>query len=200
MYSPAQFGKMIGKSVKTLQRWDTEGTLVANRTPTNRRYYTHDQYLEYIGVKAIEGKSSIVVYSRVSSVAQKPDLANQITALENFCTANGYAVTEWVSEIGSGLNYNRKKFNKLFLDIEMGNVSMLIIAHKDRLVRFGFEWFESFAERHGCKIIIMNQESLSPAEEVTQDLLAIIDCFSSRLYGLRKYKDKVKELVQTKEQ
>ena len=200
MYSPAQFGKMIGKSVKTLQRWDTEGTLVANRTPTNRRYYTHDQYLEYIGVKAIEGKSSIVVYSRVSSVAQKPDLANQITALENFCTANGYAVTEWVSEIGSGLNYNRKKFNKLFLDIEMGNVSMLIIAHKDRLVRFGFEWFESFAERHGCKIIIMNQESLSPAEEVTQDLLAIIDCFSSRLYGLRKYQDKVKKLVQTKEQ
>ena len=76
---------------------------------------------------------------------------------------------------------------------------MLVIAHKDRLVRFGFEWFESFAERHGCKIIIMNQESLSPTEEVTQDLLAIIHCFSSRLYGLRKYKEKVKELVNSKE-
>ncbi|WP_158652849.1 recombinase family protein, partial [Acinetobacter indicus] len=74
-------------------------------------------------------------------------------------------------------NYKRKKFNQLFLDIEMGKVSMLIIAHKDRLVRFGFEWFESFAERHGCKVIIMNQESLSPTEEVTQDLLAIIHCF-----------------------
>ena len=61
------------------------------------------------------------------------------------------------------------------------------------------EWFESFAERHGCKIIIMNQESLSPTEEVTQDLLAIIHCFSSRLYGLRKYKEKVKELVNSKE-
>ncbi|MBK4748572.1 hypothetical protein GLGAKIBC_03889 (plasmid) [Acinetobacter baumannii] len=81
----------------------------------------------------------------------------------------------------------------------MGKVSMLILAHKDRLVRFGFEWFESFADRHGCKIIIMNQESLSPTEEVTQDLLAIIHCFSSRLYGLRKYKDKVKELVSSKE-
>ncbi len=55
-------------------------------------------------------------------------------------------------------------------------------------LRFGFEWFESFADRHGCKIIIMNQESLSPTEEVIQDLLAIIHCFSSRLYGLRKYK------------
>ena len=66
-------------------------------------------------------------------------------------------------------------------------------------MRFGFEWFESFAERHGCKIIIMNQESFSPTEEVTQDLLAIIHCFSSRLYGLRKYKEKVKELVNSKE-
>ena len=142
MYSPAQFGKMIGKSVKTLQRWDTTGVLIAKRNPKNRRYYTHEQYLEYIGLKAQRDKSSIVVYSRVS---------------------------------------------------------LLVVAHKDRLVRFGFESFEAFAERHGCEVVIMNQESLSPAEEVTQDLLAIIHCFSSRLYGLRKYKDKVKKLVETKE-
>nr|WP_241261994.1 MerR family transcriptional regulator [Acinetobacter baumannii] len=75
---------MIGKSVKILQRWDTEGTLVACRNPKNRRYYTHDQYLEYIGIKATEDKSSVIVYSRVSSAAQKPDLANQVSALENF--------------------------------------------------------------------------------------------------------------------
>lgn len=199
MYSPAQFGKMIGKSVKTLQRWDTTGVLIAKRNPKNRRYYTHEQYIEYIGLKAQRDKSSVVVYSRVSSAAQKPDLKNQIDALEKFCSANGYAVDEWLSETGSGLNYKRKKFNKLFLDIEMGKVTLLVIAHKDRLVRFGFEWFEAFAERHGCEVVIMNQESLSPAEEITQDLLAIIHCFSSRLYGLRKYKGKVKKLVETKE-
>jgi predicted site-specific integrase-resolvase len=198
MYSPAQFGKMIGKSVKTLQRWDVEKTLVAHRNPKNRRYYTHDQYLKYIGIKADSSKALTFVYSRVSSAAQKPDLKNQVEALEEFCSANGYAIDEWISETGSGLNYKRKNFNKLFLDIEMGKVSLLIIAHKDRLVRFGFEWFEAFAQRHGCEIVIMNQESLSPAEEVTQDLLAIIHCFSSRLYGLRKYKDKVKNLVETK--
>ena len=172
--------------------------MTARRNPKNRRYYTHDQYLEYIGIKA-DDTSSIVVYSRVSSAAQKPDLKNQIDALEKFCAANGFAVNEWLSETGSGLNYKRKKFNKLFLDIEMGTVSTLVIAHKDRLVRFGFEWFEAFAERHGCKIIIMNQESLSPAEEVTKDLLSIIHCFSSRLYGLRKYKDKVSSLIKARE-
>jgi predicted site-specific integrase-resolvase len=186
---------MIGRSVKTLQRWDQDGALVAHRNPKNRRYYTHDQYLEYIGVKANEEKGKVVVYSRVSSAAQKPDLENQIAALEKFCAANGYAVDQWFSETGSGLNYKRKKFNKLFIDVEMGCVSKIIIAHKDRLIRFGFDWFECFADRHGCEIVIMNQESLSPAEEVTQDLLAIIHCFSSRLYGLRKYKDKVIEMA-----
>lgn len=199
MYSPAQFGKMIGKSVKTLQRWDSDGVLVARRNPKNRRYYTHDQYLEYIGVKANETKSKIVVYGRVSSPAQKPDLKNQISALEVFCAANGFAVDEWLTEVGSGLNYKRKKFNSLFLDIEMGKVSKVIIAHKDRLIRFGFEWFEAFAQRHGCEIIVMNQESLSPAQEVTQDLLAIIHCFSSRLYGLRKYKKEITDIAKTKE-
>ncbi|MGR5367035.1 IS607 family transposase [Photobacterium damselae] len=199
MYSPAKFAAMIGKSVKTLQRWDSEGILIAYRNPKNRRYYTHDQYLEYIGVKANETKSKIVVYGRVSSPAQKPDLKNQISALEVFCAANGFAVDEWLTEVGSGLNYKRKKFNSLFLDIEMGKVSKVIIAHKDRLIRFGFEWFEAFAQRHGCEIVVMNQESLSPAEEVTQDLLAIIHCFSSRLYGLRKYKKEITDIAKTKE-
>ena len=179
-------------------RWDIEGVLTACRNPKNRRYYTRDQYLQYIGIKA-DSKAATVVYARVSSAARKSDMRNQIEALEGFCAAAGFSVHEWHSEIGSGLNYKRKKFNKLFLDIEMGKVSTLVVAHKDRLVRFGFEWFEVFAERHGCKIVIINQESLWPVEEVTKDLLSIIHCFSSRLYGLRKYRDKVKKLVETKE-
>lgn len=190
---------MINRSVSTLQRWDRDGVLHAHRNPQNRRYYTHDQYLKYIGQTPDSGEARIVVYSRVSSAAQKPDLKKQIEALEIFCAANGYAVEEWLSETGSGLNYKRKKFNQLLIDIEMGEVSRLVIAHKDRLVRFGYEWFEQFAKRHGCQITVMNQERLSPTEEVTQDLLAIIHCFSSRLYGLRKYKTKLKELVHTKE-
>lgn len=63
-----------------------------------------------------------------------------------------------------------------------------MIAHKDRLVRFGFEFFEKFCDDHGCKIVVMNTESLSPEEEMVQDLLLIVHCFSSRLYGLKRYK------------
>ncbi len=72
--------------------------------------------------------------------------------------------------------------------VERGEVSEIVIAHKDRLVRFGYEWFERFCTNHGTKIVVMNVESLSPEEEVTRDLLSIIHCFSSRLYRLRRYK------------
>jgi predicted site-specific integrase-resolvase len=82
--------------------------------------------------------------------------------------------------------------------VESGEISKIIIAHKDRLIRFGYDWFELFCKKHGTDIIAMNQESLSP-EEVTQDLLSIIHCFSSRLYGLRKYKKNIRENIKAKE-
>ena len=198
VYKINEFSRLVGRSVKTLQRWDVEGTLIAHRNHKDRRYYTHDQYLKYIGMKADDTKK-IIVYSRVSSANQKQDLISQTKALEKYCEVHGYCVDTWISEIGSGLNYNRKQFNKLFEEIALGQISKVIIAHKDRLVRFGFEWFESFAKRHGTKIEVMNQESLSPEEEMTKDLLSIIHCFSSRLYGLRKYKKNINAMIKEKE-
>jgi len=195
VYAPREFAKMVGRTVKTLQRWDREEILTAYRTPTDRRYYTHDQYLQYIGIKADDKKKTIVYY-RVSSAGQKNDMERQKQALEIFCTANGYAIDEWCNDIGSGMNFKRKNFNKIMEMIEIGEVQRLIIAHKDRLVRFGFEWFNMFAKRHNTNIIIMNNESLSPQEEMVQDLLSIVHCFSSRLYGLRKYKKQIKEDVE----
>ncbi len=176
IYRPHEFGKLIGRTTQTLQRWDNKDILKAHRTPTNRRYYTHDQYLEYIGQKASENKL-IVVYYRVSGSGQKNDLASQKQALEQFCTASGKAVDLWLKDIGSGLNYKRKNFVRLLEMVERGEVSEIIIAHKDRFVRFGYEWFEKFSDDHGTTITVMNNESLSPEEEITRDLLTIIHCF-----------------------
>ncbi len=192
-YSPKKFGALIGRSVITLQRWDRDGVLKAHRTPTDRRYYTHEQYLQYIGQKAVQKK--IVTYCRVSSVGQKKDLASQRQAVEQFCIASGRAVTERLEDVGSGLNYKRKNFIRLMEMVERGEVSETVVAHKDRLVRFGFEWFEKFCTDHGCSITVMNAESLSPEEEMTRDLLSIIHCFSSRLYGLRKNKKKLYDMI-----
>jgi len=74
-------------------------------------------------------------------------------------------------------------------------VKVLYVAHKDRLCRFGFELVEQILQWSGGKIVVANAETLSPQEELTQDLLSIVHCFSSRLYGLRKYKSKVKKIV-----
>lgn len=192
-YAPREFGKLIGRTTQTLQRWDRLGILKAHRTPTDRRYYTHDQYLQIIGQKAKEQK--IMVYCRVSSAGQKGDLESQKKAVEQFCIAAGKPVGLWLQDIGSGLNYQRKNFVLLMEMVEHGEVSEIVIAHKDRLVRFGYEWFEKFCRDHGATLTVMNAETLSPEVEMTQDLLSIIHCFSSRLYGLRKHKKQIARLV-----
>jgi putative resolvase len=192
IYSPKQFGQLIGRSVNTLQKWDRKGILKAHRSPTNRRYYTHDQYLAYRGLVAEAGGKTIV-YARVSSAGQKPDLANQVAALRDYCQRHSYQPDEWIEEIGSGLNYQRKHFNRLMEQIELGQVRRLIIAHQDRLVRFGFEWFTAFCARHRTELLIVNGDALSPEQELVQDLLSIVHVFSARLYGLRSYKKVIRD-------
>ncbi len=197
MYTVGEFAKLINRSVHTVQRWDVTGRLKAHRTPTNRRYYTHQQYLEYLGIVAKDASKN-VVYIRVSSGSQKNDLQNQKKALEEFCKAKGLEVAEWYQDIGSALNYNRKKFLTLLEEVEQGKVKKIIIAHKDRLVRFGYEWIESFCWRHGTEIITMSNESLSPEQEITKDILTILHVLSCRSYGLRKYKDEISKEIQNK--
>ena len=141
----------------------------------------------------------LVTYSRVSGAGQKKDLILQQNAVESFCFASGKSIDKKFDDIGSGLNYKRKNFILLMEMVERGEVSEIVIAHKDRLVRFGFEWFEKFCKDHGTTIIVMNSEASSPQEEMTKDLLSIIHCFSSRLYGLRKYKKKILEMSQENE-
>jgi len=192
-YHIQAFGKLIGKSTKTLQKWDREGKLVAHRSPqSNRRYYTHDQYLEYRGLKAAEYGQTIV-YARVSGGAQKPDLLNQIEALKAYCMMHNSQVDEWLQDVGSGLNYKRKNFTYLMEQVELGHVRGIVIAHPDRLVRFGYGYFEAFCERHNCEIMVINGDTLSPEQEMVQDLITITTVFSARLHGLRSYKRGIKE-------
>ena len=193
-YKPNEFAEMIGVSVKTLQRWDNEDILKAFRSPTNRRYYTNQQYLEYSG-KTVCDKDTrkTIIYTRVSSSGQKDDLKNQVDFLRQYANAKGIIVDEVFEDIGSGLNYNRKKWNKLLEDCILGMIQTIIVSHRDRFIRFGFEWFERFLKSKGVELIVVNNEALSPQEEMIQDLISIIHVFSCRIYGLRKYKKKIEE-------
>ena len=132
-----------------------------------------------------------VIYSRVSTNGQKDDLINQIEFLLNFTSSNGIIVDETIKDIGSGLNYNRKKWNKLIEECMENKIDSIIITHKDRFIRFGYDWFERFLSKFNVKIIVVNNELLSPQEELVQDIISILHVFSCRIYGLRKYKKKI---------
>lgn len=191
-YKPGDFAELLGVSVKTLQRWDREGILKANRTPTDRRYYTYDQYLQFKGIKTKNDNRETVIYARVSTRNQKEDLQNQVTFLRQFCNAKGMIVDQCIEEYGSGLSYNRKKWNQLLEEVMEQKIKTIVVTHQDRFIRFGYDWFERFCEKFHTMIVIVNNEELSPQEELVQDMLSILHVFSCRLYGLRKYKNQIK--------
>lgn len=192
-YKPKDFAELLGVSVKTLQRWDRDGILKANRTPTDRRYYTYDQYLQFKGIQTENDIRDTVIYARVSTRNQKDDLQNQVEFLKQFCNAKGIIVNQCVEDFGSGLNYNRKKWNRLLDEVMANKIKTIVISNKDRFIRFGYDWFEKFCEKFNTKIIIVNNETISPNEELVQDIISILHVFSCRLYGLRKYKNQIKE-------
>ena len=156
-----------------------------------------DIFVDESDVRKIFGlepeKKLTIVYCRVSSAGQKNDLKSQLAAMQAFCLGAGIAVDEWIEEIGGGMNFKRPKFLHLVDRIARGEVKHVILAHKDRLMRFGFDLFEHLAQKNSCQITIANQETLSPQREMVEDLMAIIHTFSCRLYGMRKYQKALKE-------
>lgn len=198
IYKVGKAAKLLGVSRGTLQKWDRDGKLVANRNETNRRYYTDEQINNFLRKPRIE-LNRIVAYCRVSSPNQRPDLKNQRKCLEEFCNASGIANVDYLEEIGGGLNFNRPIFLEIIHEITVGRISKLIVAHKDRLCRFGFELIKNLCDLNNCELLVVNVESLSPEQEMVQDLMTIIHCFSSRLYGLSNYKKTLQKALEEKQ-
>ena len=190
-YKPKEFAELLGVSVKTLQRWDREGILKANRTLTDRRYYTYKQYLQFKGIHTENDNRQTVIYARVSTKNQMDDLKNQVSFLRQFCNAKGMIIDQCIEEYGSGLNYNRKKWNALLDNVMEQQIKTIVITNKDRWIRFGYDWFEKFCNKFDTTIVVVNNETLSPQEELVQDIISILHVFSCKLYGLRKYKKQI---------
>ena len=195
MYTPAVFAKRVGVSVKTLQKWDRTLVLPAKRTITNRRYYTDEDLAAALRLPRVQKERRTVAYCRVSSQAQKPDLVNQQNVLKQFCHKRQIEVDEWIMEVGGGLNFKRKQFLSLIDAILEGQVERVVLAHQDRLARFGYQLLVHLCETHQCELVVMNTEALSPEQELVQDFITITHCFSSRLYGLRNYRKALKKAI-----
>lgn len=188
---PKDVMKWLNISHVTLCKWDKIGKLKSRRSSSNRRYYLKEDIYKFLNVD-IKSERLNILYARVSNSQQKDDLKNQKLYLFDYIKENKLNNIEYFEDIGSGLNYNRKKWNEILDLVENDKVENIIVSFKDRFVRFGFEWFEEFCKKHDTNIIVLNEIKLSPIEEITEDLVSIIHVFSSRIYGLRKYKDKIK--------
>ena len=169
MYTPGQFARRVGVSVKTIQKWDRLGILPAKRTITNRRYYTDEELAAALRLPRQHKPRVTIAYCRVSSQAQKADLQNQQAVLEKFCRASAIDVDEWVLEIGRGGE---------------GGAGA---SGSARAI-----WLQ---KTHQTELVVMNTETLSPEQELVQDLMAITHCFSSRLYGLRNCRTALKKAL-----
>ena len=131
-YKPKDFAELLGVSVKTLQRWDREGTLKANRTPTDRRYYTYDQYLQFKGINIENDKRQVVIYARVSTRNQKDDLQNQVAFLRQFCDTKGIIIDQCIEDYGSGVSSSHNSFTRFSSSVSS---PVTAFAHSWILVR-----------------------------------------------------------------
>ena len=133
----------------------------------------------------------VICYARVSSSQNKANLETQAERIMNFANLSGLPVDTIVKEIGSGLNDKRPKLLKILNDIETTHI---VVEHKDRLTRFGFNFIKNWMASRQCEIVIINKAG-TDREDLMQDFVSLVTSMVARLYGLRRSKRKTEQLI-----
>ena len=179
----SDYAKKLGISYSTAFRLWKAGNLNGYQLPTGTIIINDNDN---------KGKGQkIALYARVSSSENKTNLETQIQRLRNYASAKGYKVSNEVSEIGSGVDDNRKKLMWLLSD---KSVTTIIVEHKDRLIRFGFNYIKTLLENEGRNIEVINEVD-NNKQDLIQDFISIITSFCARIYGLRRSKRKTEEII-----
>lgn len=183
----SQWAKKEGISYVTAFNWFKNGKLPVEAYQTKTKTIIVKENFN------ANQKENIAIYCRVSSHNKKDDLERQVKRCSDFCFNNGWEINEIVKEIASGMNDSRPKLIKLFNK----NPTKIIIEHKDRLTRFGFNYIEYFLNKQNCQIVVINRDKQKD-DDLMKDLVSVVTSFCCRLYGLRKTKNKmskIKELL-----
>ena len=176
---PKDASKYYNVSENTLRSWSSQGKIKYITTQGgHRRYRINNTPKQPNQIK--------IIYSRVSSKKQKEDLQRQTKYLQT-----KYPEHQSITDIGSGINFNRKGLRQILEGVFKGNITEVVVAHKDRFTRFGYDLFEWIFEQHQAVLICDNEENKEPENELTEDLMSIITVFTARYYGRRKYKKRV---------
>lgn len=173
----SKYAEKMGVTWKTANRW-----YHANQIPGAWQTETGSIFVPDDIFDDDQKPEKTVIYARVSSHDKKQDLERQIERLTNYCISNGYDVHSVEKEIASGVNDNRKKLLKILHDKD---VTRIVVEHKDRLTRFGFNYIQALCDRDNIELIVVNKAS-DDKTDLIEDLVSIITSFCARIYGNRK--------------
>jgi predicted site-specific integrase-resolvase len=184
----------LGVNIVTLRDWEKKGKIEAIRTAGGHRLYNVEKYLKEQKKEKIKDESESeeegaerkkICYIRVSTNGQKDDLERQRKYMKK-----KYPEYEVIEDIGSGINFNRRGLRKIIKMAISGKIKKIVVAHKDRLTRFGYELIEDIIKEYSDGEIILddkNKKEKDPQEEIVEDVLQILNVYTAKMNGLRKY-------------
>lgn len=200
LYKTGQVAKLTGVSIQTVIAYCEQGRIPFGRSEKSgyRLIEAKDlcDYLDSLGLLIDDTKKerNDVIYARVSThkQAQRGDLDRQIEKIKLYAIEHNVQNLIVKSDVGSGLNDNRKNLARVLDMVQKDQVNRIFISYKDRLTRFGFNYLKQICEFHGTEIVVVSDETnqKSESEELAEDIIALIHSFSGKLYGLRH---KIKE-------
>ena len=178
----SQYAKKIGVTYRTAWNYYRQGKLNAYQTHTGT-VIVRDE------IQAAE--KSVAVYCRVSSSENRANLESQKNRLLDYCAAKGYRVSKVISEVGSGVNDNRKQWLEL---LRNRAITLIVVEHRDRFTRFGFDAYRVLLNNEGRDIEVVNGAG-NGKEALLEDLVSIITSFCARLYGQRRSRRKTEKII-----
>lgn len=210
VYKTGQAAKLIGVSIPTVIQYCESGLIPYGRTESGYRLIQSSDLCDYLDTLGLviddtQQEKSDVIYARVSTHKQavRGDLERQIEKLKLFAIDHNVRNLQVLSDVGSGLNDNRKNLLRLISMVQDGAVNRIFITCKDRLTRFGFNYLKQICEHHGTTIVVVSDqtEQMSESEELAEDIIALIHSFSGKLYGLRhQIKEHIDDGQETEEE
>lgn len=186
LISIAQASEMLGVTTKTLKIWTNEDKIKSYRTVGRHRRFRIEDIEDFLldGIQTTKTNKDVFVYCRVSTKKQADsgNLQRQKERLTEYCNEKGYNILHIYEEVASGLNDNRRELTKMFKRIE--EAQCIVVEYTERLARFGFNYLKQFAKYNGVDIeAVQQKEKLENNEEMVNDLISVVTCFSARLYG-----------------
>lgn len=188
-YSIGEFADELGVHVQTVKRWCRNGDVEYTRTPGGERRIPHRELLRLAG--SSRQTDRVALYARVSSHDQKGngDLDRQLDRLREYAHGHGWSVENTYTDVGSGLNEDRRGLDSLLDDVQEAEYGRLLVTYEDRLTRFGFSYLERYFDCYGVTVTVIEDETdKSAQEELVDDLIKLVAIFSGKLYGMRSSK------------